>query len=209
MFITFEGGEACGKSTQVRRLCDRLEKGGYQVVVTHDPGFTEIGSAIRHLLLHAREGNKMFPETELLLFAASRAQLVREIIKPELERGKIVLSDRFHDSTEIYQGIGRGIDLDFIKDLNRFSGDGLCPDRTFLLDLDLETARQRKLRRVRPVDVSRDRIEEMPMEFFEKIRDGYLRLAESESKRMVIIDASHSEEKVEQMIWEKLHGLLC
>jgi dTMP kinase len=207
MLITFEGGEACGKSTQIKHLHKKLTQNGHQTIVTHDPGYTEIGLAIRHLLLHAREGDRMLPETELLLFAASRAQLVGEIIRPEIEKGKIVLCDRFNDSTIVYQGIARGLDLNVIETLYRFVAGSIRPTLTFLLDLDLETARYRRLRRVRPVGTN-DRIEEMPSLFFEKVREGYLMLAKREPARIKIIDASQSEEKVEEAIWNELHAIL-
>src|ERR1700675_5126072 len=120
LFVTFEGGEACGKSSQVWGLVRRLEKRGRTVLAVHEPGFTEIGSAIRQILLHAKAGDSMRSETELLLFAASRAQLVRETIWPALEKGSVIVSDRFYDSTTVYPGIGRGLELPFIKALMQF-----------------------------------------------------------------------------------------
>src|ERR1700758_3676634 len=132
LFITFEGGEASGKSTQVKRLELRLARTGRKVLTVQEPGHTELGSAIRELLLYANEGNLMLNETELLLFAASRAQLVGEVIRPALERGLVVVSDRFYDSTTVYQGIARGQDARFIKALNEFTVGACYPDRTFL-----------------------------------------------------------------------------
>jgi dTMP kinase len=207
LFITFEGGEACGKSTQVRRLVHRLEKRGRTVLAVHEPGFTEIGSAIRQLLLHAKAADAMWGETELLLFAASRAQLVRETIRPALEKGLVVVSDRFYDSTTVYQGIGRGLDLTFIKVLNEFVAGGCKPHRTFLLDLDVEASRARQLRRVRPVG-QWDRMEWLSDEFFEQVRRGYLEIARAEPDRVKIIDASGTEDQVEETIWNEIDGVL-
>jgi len=207
LFVTFEGGEACGKSTQIKRLVLRLEKLGLRVLAVHEPGFTEIGLAIRELLLNAATGKSMCRETELLLFAASRAQLVRETIRPALEKGLIVLSDRFYDSTAVYQGIGRGLDLNFVNALNRFVTEECRPDRTILLDLDLVLSRKRQLRRVRPVGQP-DRIEQLSDEFFEKVRRGYLEIARAEPERVKVLDASGSEDQVAESIWTEINGLL-
>src|SRR6478672_5558083 len=151
LFLTFEGGEASGKSTQVKRLERRLERSGRRSLTVHEPGYTRIGSAIRQLLLHASDGSLMRNETEVLLFAASRAQLVGEVVRPALEKGLVVVSDRFYDSTMVYQGMGRGLDLGFIRSLNDFAVGACHPDRTFLLDLEVEESRVRQMRRVRPV----------------------------------------------------------
>jgi len=207
LFITFEGCEASGKSTQVKRLERRLEKSGRKVLTVHEPGYTEIGSAIRQLLLYAKEGNSMRNETELLLFAASRAQLVGEVVRPALERGLVVLSDRFYDSTTVYQGVGRGLDVTFIKSLNEFVVGACNPNRTFLLDLDVEESRVRLMRRVRPVG-RQDRIEQLTKDFFERVRRGYLEIARAEPDRVKIIDASRTEDQVEEAIWNEIYGLL-
>ncbi len=207
LFITFEGCEASGKSTQVKRLERRLEKSGRKVLTVHEPGYTEIGSAIRQLLLYAKEGNSMRNETELLLFAASRAQLVGEVVRPALERGLVVLSDRFYDSTTVYQGVGRGLDVTFIKSLNEFVVGACNPNRTFLLDLDVEESRVRLMRRVRPVG-RQDRIEQLSKDFFERVRQGYLEIARAEADRVKVIDASRTEDQVEEAIWNEIDGLL-
>jgi dTMP kinase len=207
LFVTFEGGEACGKSTQLRRLVRRLETLNRTVLAVYEPGFTEVGSAIRQLVLHAKPGDSMQTETELLLFAASRAQLVGETIRPALEKGSVVISDRFYDSTTVYQGIGRGLDLTFIGALNDFVTHGCKPDRTFLLDLDVAVSRARQLRRVRPVG-QQDRMERLSDEFFEKVRHGYLKIAQAEPNRVKIVDASGTEDQVEEAIWNEIHGLL-
>lgn len=149
----------------------------------------------------------MLPETELLLFGASRAQLVGEVIRPALMSGKIVVCDRFSDSTTVYQGIARGLSAKFIDRLNSFVTGGLKPALTILLDLDSATARQRRLRRVRPVGSS-DRMEAQTEEFFEKIRAGYLEVARREPVRIRVIDAARTEDEVEAAIWNEIHGLL-
>lgn len=207
LFITFEGGEASGKSTQVKRLERRLERCGRQVLTVHEPGFTEIGSAIRRMLLYSKEGSSMRDETELLLFAAGRAQLVGEVVRPALERGLVVVSDRFYDSTTVYQGIGRGLDLTFIKLLNQFVAGTCIPDRTLLLDLDVEESRKRRMRRVRPVG-REDRMEQLTQDFFERVRQGYLEIARKEPDRVKVIDASQTEDEVEGAIWNEVDGLL-
>jgi dTMP kinase len=146
-------------------------------------------------------------ETELLLFAAGRAQLVGEVIRPALERGLVVLSDRFYDSSTVYQGFGRGLDVTFIKSLNEFVVGACNPDRTFLLDLDVEESRVRLMRRVRPVG-RQDRIEQLTKDFFERVRRGYLEIARAEPDRVKIIDASRTEDQVEEAIWNEIYGLL-
>ena len=205
VFVTFEGMEACGKSTQVKRLKRRLEAAGRNVIAVHEPGFTQIGTAIRHLLLHAKEGNAMQSVTELLLFEASRAQLVAEVIRPSLAKGLTVLSDRFYDST-VYQGAARGLDCAFIRMLNEAVVQECKPVMTLLLDIDVETSFLRQMRRVRPVG-GRDRMEQLPSEFFEKVRQGYLETAKAEPDRIKVIDASREEDQVEQDIWERINAL--
>jgi dTMP kinase len=205
IFITFEGGEASGKSTQVARLKKRLEFLGSPVIGLHDPGGTDLGEAIRELLLHARSGKAMLPETELLLFCASRAQLAGEVIAPALSSGRNVVCDRFTDSTLVYQGFGRGLSRPMIEKLAEFCAKGLKPDRTIVLDLDLATARRRQLRRVRPADGS-DRIESQPEEFFERVRTGYLELCKMDPGRVKLVDGAGLVEQVEQAIWNEVHG---
>ena len=198
-FITFEGSEGCGKSTQVKRLTARLNSLGVPVLVTREPGGTPIGETIRELLQFAPHNSAMTPETELLLFEASRSQLVREVIQPALARGSCVISDRFFDSTTVYQGVARKLETKFVQELNRFAVGDCIPDLTFVLDLDVETARDRMLRRVRPVNV--DRMEQEPSEFYEAVRDAYKKLAQAEPNRAILIDGSHSVEQIEEEIW--------
>ncbi len=199
--LSFEGSEGCGKSTQIRLLKERLEKSGREVVVLREPGGTEIGESIRHLLQHAKEGHAMTTETELLLFAASRAQIVREKIRPLLEAGAFVILDRFLDSTTVYQGHARGLPLDAVNAINRFAIGGTLPRLTLLLDLDTQTAWQR----IHATGRELDRMESQPPEFFEKVRQGYLQLAAAEPDRIKVIDASASPEEVHEVIW----GLLA
>ena len=198
-FITFEGSEGCGKSTQVKRLAARLDSLGVPVLVTREPGGTPIGETIRELLQFAPHNSAMTPETELLLFEASRSQLVREVIQPALVRGNCVISDRFFDSTTVYQGVARRLEVKLVRELNRFAIGDCIPDLTFVLDVDLEMARERMLRRVRLVTA--DRMEQEPAEFYEAVRDAYKRLAQVEANRAVLIDGHHSVEQIEDEIW--------
>jgi dTMP kinase len=200
-FITFEGSEGCGKSTQITLLAERLTKAGVPLLVTREPGGTPIGEKIRHLLQFAPESVAMTPETELLLFEASRSQLVRELIRPALERGTVVLSDRFADSTTVYQGVARRLDQEMVGHLNAFAVGDCWPDLTFLLDIDVETARARMLRRVRPA-AGIDRMEQEPVKFYEDVCQAYRQLAAREPHRIRVIDATRSIAEIEQEIWE-------
>ena len=203
--LSFEGSEGCGKSTQIRLLKERLEKAGRQVIVLREPGGTEIGESIRHLLLHSKESHSMTSETELLLFAASRAQIVREKIRPLLEAGVFVILDRFLDSTTVYQGIARGLPLDAVNAINRFAIGGTLPQLTVLLDLDTQTAWQR----IHATGRELDRMESQPPEFFEKVRQGYLQLAAAEPQRFQVIDASAAPEVVHEAVWERVVARLA
>jgi dTMP kinase len=196
-FITFEGSEGCGKSTQVRRLATRLEKLGVEFLVTREPGGTPIGESIRELLQFAPHNAAMTGETELLLFAASRSQLVREVIRPALRRGVSVIADRFFDSTTVYQGAARKVDRQVVEQLNAFAVGDCIPDLTFVLDVDLETAQSRMKTPRRP-----DRMEQQPSEFYEQVRAAYRELALREPKRVVLIDGSQTPDKIENEIWK-------
>ncbi|MDB6147523.1 MAG: tmk 1 [Spartobacteria bacterium] len=198
-FITFEGTEGCGKSTQVQRLAERLESLGVSFLVTREPGGTAIGETIRELLQFAPQGRGMMPETELLLFEASRSQLVREMILPALERGICVISDRFFDSTTVYQGAARKLDPAMVEHLNTFAVGQCVPDLTIVLDVDEKTARARLRKPRRP-----DRMEMEPAEFYEEVRQAYRQLAARERDRVVLIDGSQSTEEVESQIWTSL-----
>lgn len=185
-FITFEGSEGCGKSTQISLLAASLRAAGRDPLLIREPGGTPAGESIRHLLQHAPEGENLVPEAELLLFAASRAQLVREKILPALEAGRVVISDRFFDSTTVYQGVARRIPADQTARINAFAIGGCLPDVTFLLDLDRKTS----LERMHAGKRSLDRIERESEEFFDAVRAGYLKLALENPDRIVLIDAS-------------------
>ncbi len=202
-FITFEGSEGCGKSTQVRHLAERLERSGVPLLVTREPGGTPIGETIKELLQFAPHGSAMTAETELLLFEASRSQLVRETIRPALERGVCVISDRFFDSTTVYQGVARKLDAATVAQLNAFAIGDCMPDVTFLLDVDMATARTRMLRRVRPT-ASPDRMEQEPAEFYEQVREAYRQLARREADRIRLIDGSAAAEKIAHEIWREI-----
>ncbi len=203
LFITFEGSEGCGKSTQVKRLAARLGRERIPFLLTREPGGTPIGEKIRDLLQFAPEGMAMRPETEVLLFEASRSQLVRELIEPALEGGQIVISDRFFDSTTVYQGVARKLEPKLVEEINRFAIGKCVPDLTFLLDLDVATSRSRMLRRVRPVGEV-DRMEQQPIEFYERVCAAYRELAVREKNRIRLIDGARSADEIETEIWELL-----
>ena len=204
-FITFEGSEGCGKSTQVLRLAARLEQQGIRTLITREPGGTAIGEKIRDLLQFAPESFAMTPETELLLFEASRAQLVRETIAPALDQGTVVISDRFFDSTTVYQGVARKLSAEMVQTVNTFAIGDARPDVTFILDLDVASARQRLLRRVRPVDVE-DRMEQEPIEFYERVCEGYRELAKAEPNRFIVIDGAQSPDAIEEQVWASVQS---
>ena len=197
-FITFEGSEGCGKSTQVQRLAARLDRADVPYLVTREPGGTEIGETIRELLQFAPQGVGMTPQTELLLFEASRTQLVREKIKPALERGLCVISDRFFDSTTVYQGAARGLDPQMVEQLNAFAIGDCRPDATFVLDVDPGIAHSRMRRTARRPD----RMEQESTEFYEQVREAYRELAAREPNRIVLVDGSRPENNIENEIWE-------
>ena len=203
VFITFEGSEGCGKSTQVKRLAARLEQAGVPALITREPGGTAIGEKIRDLLQFAPESFAMAAETELLLFEASRSQLVREIIRPALEQGTIVISDRFFDSTTVYQGVARKLEPRIVAALNDFAVGSDCPDLTIILDVDVTTALNRMRRRVRPV-VAADRMEQEPSEFYERVSEGYRELARGEPARIHLLDGSRSPDEIESEIWREV-----
>lgn len=194
LFISFEGIEGSGKSTQAKLLKEYLLKSKYNVVLTVEPGGTLIGEEIRRILL-SLENKNMLPKTELLLYNASRSQHIEELILPSLEGGKVVITDRFTDSTIAYQGYGRGIDLSLILDIDRIVNNSLRPNVTILLDLDVEEG----LRRNRGIN-KRDRLEFEEIEFHKRVRVGYLEIASKERDRIKIIDASGSIEDVHEKI---------
>ncbi|HJY53292.1 MAG TPA: dTMP kinase [Candidatus Udaeobacter sp.] len=204
-FITFEGSEGCGKTTQVQRLAARFERLRVPHVVTREPGGTQIGESIRELLQFAPHNSNMTPETELLLFEASRSQLVREVIKPALERGLCVIADRFFDSTTVYQGAARNLDGETIERANAFAVGGCLPDITFVLDVDAATAELRMQHAPRKAD----RMEQQPVEFYERVREGYRQLVAHEPNRIVLINASRDRDDTEREIWKTLCARFC
>ena len=199
-FITFEGSEGSGKSTQADRLAARFQRCGVPYILTREPGGTPIGESIRDLLQFTPHNSNMTPETELLLFEASRSQLVREVIKPALERGLCVIADRFFDSTTVYQGAARKLDREMIERLNAFAVGDCVPGITFVLDVDGITAESRMRNEPRKAD----RMEQQPAEFYERVREGYRDLATREAKRIVLIDGARDANEIENEIWRAL-----
>jgi dTMP kinase len=197
--ITFEGIDGSGKSTQIKRLSAKLADGGKEVRVLREPGGTPIGEAIRKILLD-KEHTGMCMETELLLFAAARAQLVREVILPDLETGKWVICDRFFDATAAYQGFGRSLDLAVVRSLNQLAI-GVCrPDITILLDLPVALAQDRLSGRRH----KQDRFDHESVSFMQRTRDGYRQLAALEPERITVVDAAQPEEELAEQIYHKI-----
>ena len=215
VFITLEGTEGGGKTTQINRLAERLRSQGRAVHVLREPGGTPIGEEIRHTLKHSEQNRAMSPEAELLLMNASRAQLVREIIRPVLTAGEIVLCDRFYDSTVAYQGYGRQLDLKRVQGIIDFAVGETRPDLTLLLMVPIAVSEARRRQRdsavasgpekILPV---RDRMEEANRQFFERVEQGYTAIAAAEPKRVRVIDATQSVELVQARIWEWVAALL-
>jgi len=200
LFITFEGGEGCGKSTQSRLLLKKLKQRNIPAVLTHEPGGTALGDELRKTLKRKRDSS-ISPQAELFLLAASRAQLVAEVIRPALEEGKVVLCDRFTHSTMVYQGYGRGLDFTAIKMVNNMATRHLNPALIILLDIAPEQglARKRSLK---------DRFELEDISFHRRVREGYLKMAAAEPDRWLVIDASLPKRKVAEIIWERVSRLL-
>ncbi len=199
LFITFEGGEGAGKSVQANTLYQRLLKLAISAVLTYEPGGTPLGDEISRWLKWTNTG--IPPLTELLLFNASRSQLVDTVIKPNLKNGKIVICDRFADSTIAYQGYGRGLDLKVVKTVNNAASRGLKPDLTILLDMPVSEGLARKPK-------MQDRFEKENAAFHERVRDGYLKLVAKEPERWLVVDAGQSKEEVAEIIWERVSRLL-
>ena len=200
LFITFEGGEGCGKSTQSRLLLKKLEQQNVPVVLTHEPGGTALGNELRRTLKRKRDSS-ISSQAELFLLAASRAQLVADVIRPALEEGKVVLCDRFTHSTMVYQGYGRGLDFTAIKMVNNMATRNLNPDLIILLDISPEQglARKRSLK---------DRFELEDLSFHRRVREGYLKMAAAEPDRWLVIDASLPKGKIAEIIWDRVSQLL-
>ena len=203
LFITFEGTDGAGKTTQIQRLTADLRRTGYDVCLTREPGGTPISEQIRDMLLNP-DHSEMAATTELLLYAASRAQHVSEVIKPALEAGKVIISSRFADAMVVYQGYGRGLDLERIHRLNRIATDGVTPDVTFVLDLPVEIG----LQRVQNSRGGLDRLEREKIEFHRRLREGYQTIAQQEPQRLKIIDAQVSPKQVYAQIQSIIQPLL-
>ncbi len=201
LFITFEGGEGSGKSVQARVLYRRLSHLAIPVVLTHEPGVTSLGKKITRWLKWGQD-MAISPMAELLLFNASRAQLVTEVIRPDLESGKVVIGDRYADSTTAYQSDGRGLDLAMVRAVNNAAIQGLTPDLTVLLDIPAGAGLARKR------DKRRDRFEGEDIAFHRRVREGYLKLAAGEPERWLVVNASQPKEKISEIIWQKVNQLL-
>ncbi len=201
LFITFEGGEGSGKSVQAKALYGRLSKLAIPVVLTHEPGGTPLGEQLSRWLKWT-DSMDITPQTELLLFNASRSQLVTGVIQPNLEKGMIVICDRYADSTTAYQGYGRGLDLEMVKAINDTATQGLKPGLTVLLDMPVEAGLARKSAR------QQDRFEQEALTFHQRVREGYLKLATDDPQRWLVIDASQSKDKIAQSIWQRVSQLL-
>jgi len=201
LFITFEGGEGCGKSVQARALYRRLSQLAIPAILTHEPGSTPFGNKIARWLKWTKDTD-ISPLTELLLFNASRAQLVTKVIQPNLQSGKIVICDRYADSTTAYQSYGRGLDLEMVKAINNTATRGLKPDLTVLLDISAEKGLARKRGK------RQDRFEQEALAFHQRVRDGYLKLAANDPQRWLVVDASQSKAKISQIIWKRVERLL-
>ena len=208
VFITFEGSEGCGKSTQIKLLEERLVAGGREVVRLREPGGTPLGEKMRNLFQHDEAGEGMTPETELLLVNASRAQLVREKIRPALERGAVVLCDRFYDSTLAYQGFGRGLDLDMVRRVIDVAVGDTRPDRTLLMSLPRQLAEHRLNIRSAADEWSDDRMEKSEREFFERVEEGFFDLETAEPDRIKLIEGSKSIEEVQDLVWNAVADLM-
>lgn len=208
LFITFEGTEGGGKSTQVALLAERLRQLGHQARVLREPGGTPIGEEIRHLLKHSPANEVMMPEAELLLMNASRAQLVLEVIRPALSVGEIVLCDRFYDSTTAYQGHGRQLDLALVKSVIDFAVGRTRPHLTLLLRVPTEVSEARRHARQAATAGPRDRFEEADRAFFRRVEQGFQQIAKDEPERVRIVDATQSIEAVHDDIWRLVNPWL-
>lgn len=201
LFITFEGSEGCGKSTQAKALWRKLARLGIPVELTHEPGGTALGNQLRRTLKMGHQ-DKISPLAELFLFAACRIQLVTEVIRPSLQQGKVVICDRFADSTTAYQGYGRGLALETIKKINELATQEVKPNLTILLDIPTQKGLGRKQ------STTNDRFEAEDIVFHNKVRDGYLKLAAGEPERWLVIDATLPRARISKIIWDRVNQLI-
>ena len=207
-FLTFEGIDGSGKTTQLALLATRLESAGHSVVRAQEPGGTRVGREIRGLLLDAASTDlRALPE--LLLYFASRAQNVEEVIRPALQSGRIVLADRFTDASIAYQGYGRGLGVETVEALDRIACRRLKPDLTFLIDIDVETSVERARRRNADAPVNENRFEQESLEFHARVREGYLEISRREPRRVIVIDGRRAPAEIAQEIWSLTEGLLA
>ena len=219
LFISFEGGEGAGKTTQAAALADRLRQSGLEVVTVHEPGGTTVGESIRRWV----KGVGLAPETELLLFAAARAQLVATVIRPSLDAGKVVIADRYADSTVAYQGFGRRLPPDLVSAVNQMATGGLMPALTVLLDQPAEAglARVAKPQFELPIDApaqggepgrideaDQTRFEREGIAFHRRVRSGFLKLAGQEPERILVVDATRPAQHIAELLWPRVQGLL-
>jgi len=208
VLISFEGSEGCGKSTQIELLTRRLRALSYRVRNLREPGGTPIGEEIRHTVKHSKSNAAMTPEAELFLMNASRAQLVREVIRPALAAGEVVICDRFYDSTTAYQGYGRLLDLKMVQSVIDIAVAGTRPDITLLLTVSPEIAEMRRAMRQSTLPFMRDRIEEADRKFFERVEQGFAAIAAAEPNRFRIVEASGSIEGVSERIYDLVRPVL-
>jgi len=201
LFITFEGSEGCGKSTQAKALWRKLYRLGIPAVLTYEPGGTALGNQLRRILKKGHQ-DKISPTAELFLFAACRIQLVTEVIRPNLQQDKVVICDRFADSTTVYQGYGRGLDLGTIRRINDLATQGIKPNLTIWLDIPTQKGLGRKQYS------TNDRFESEDIAFHDKIRDGYLKLASEEPGRWLVINATLPRARIGKIIWDRVNQLL-
>ncbi len=203
--ISFEGSEGSGKSTQIARLAAHFQKTHREVLTTREPGGTEIGEQIRNIIVHNSRGDEMCAETELLLFTAARAQLVREVIAPAILRGAIVLSDRFLDSSTVYQGIARNLAADPVAQINHFAVGNVMPDLTIVIDVPTSVSLARLKQRASDLP---DRMERENLDFYTKVREGYLVLAQGMPERFLVVDGTKNVDAIEKKIWTEVQTRL-
>ena len=201
VLITFEGCEGCGKTTQISFLSENLQKAQKEIVVTREPGGTQSGEKIRHVLIECSDSEQMCPETELLLFTASRAQLVREVIVPSLRAGKFILCDRFLDSTTVYQGMARQLADEPVRTINKFAVGNLMPDLTIVIDIPADESLVRVQRRATSFP---DRMERESIDFYSAVREGYLWLAKQYPNRFILVDGLLEAKALSEVIWQKV-----